>query len=105
MDDIYEILKNLKTVQQALKHQIHGHFKSLNMTAPQGMMIFMLAKTGPLKISEISEKMSLSNSTVSGIVDRLEKTGYVRRERSEKDRRVVRVVLTDEVKNKAEAHE
>jgi len=105
MEDIYEILQNLKIVQRAIKHQMHDHFKSLNMTAPQGMMVFMLSKKGPMKISEISEKMSLSNSTVSGIVDRLEKMDYVKRERSEKDRRVVRVVLTENVKSETKDHE
>jgi len=87
-----------------LMHQIHGllqqsmikSFKELNLTPPQGMVIRNLGKLGSMKISDISEKLGLSNSTVSGIIDRLEKQNIVQRERSFDDKRVVYVTLTDE---------
>jgi len=48
-----------------------------------------------MKMSDISEKLGLSNSTVSGIIDRLEQRDIVKRVRSEEDRRVVYVHLSD----------
>ncbi len=42
--------------------------------------------------------MYLHTSTISGIVDRLESAGYLVRHRSDEDRRVVRLQLTDKGK-------
>lgn len=47
-----------------------------------------------MKISELSSKLGLSNSTVSGIIDRLEKQEMVERARSKEDKRVVYVSLS-----------
>lgn len=74
-------------------------FNSFNLTAPQGMLIEILHRYGEMKISDLSKKMGLSNSTVSGIVDRLEKQGLIKRTRSDEDRRVVYVDVTDKFKN------
>ncbi|HHY74378.1 MAG TPA: MarR family transcriptional regulator [Bacillus bacterium] len=51
----------------------------------------------PQMVSSISEKVLLSNSTVSGIIDRLEKNGYVKRVRDQNDRRIVWVTETDKL--------
>jgi DNA-binding MarR family transcriptional regulator len=102
---VYDILKNLKNIQHSMRNHMHNHFKSLELTAPQGMLVFMVNKHEVLKISEISEKMGLSNSTVSGIVDRLEKIGCVERHRSDVDRRVVQVKVTELMKGKINCHE
>ncbi|MBI9015434.1 MAG: MarR family transcriptional regulator [Clostridiales bacterium] len=100
-----QILTNFKFIQHAFKKRIHGHFKDLELTAPQGMLMFTVHSKGSMKISEISKIMGLSNSTVSGIVDRLEAQGYVNRIRSEEDRRVVNVHVTDEMSKKLMSHE
>lgn len=73
-----------------------AEFKRENLTAPQGMIMGILSHRGEMKVSDISKVINLSNSTVSGILDRLEKMGYVQRKRSEKDRRVVYISITPE---------
>ncbi|MBN2853157.1 MAG: MarR family transcriptional regulator [Clostridia bacterium] len=78
-----------------IMNRFRTEFESMDLTGPQGMLIGTLFHKKQLKISELSKMMSLSNSTVSGIVDRLEKAGKVERIRSEKDRRVVEVRLSD----------
>ena len=50
---------------------------------------------GPVPISALAERTGSANSTVSGIVDRLEKLGLARRQRSETDRRVIYVCATE----------
>lgn len=84
-----------KSVNVGIMSQIKNEFVPFDLTGPQGMLIGILFHNKQLNISEISEKMTLSNSTVSGIVDRLEKAGRVERIRSEKDRRVVEVRLNE----------
>lgn len=49
-----------------------------------------------MPISRLAQQIGSANSTVSGIVDRLEKMKLVERVRSEEDRRVIYVALTDE---------
>ena len=49
-----------------------------------------------MPISRLAQYTGSANSTVSGIVDRLERLGLVKRERSEQDRRVIYVALTEE---------
>ncbi len=71
-----------------------------NYTMPQAMIMYYLTQNDNMKISELSKKMGLTNSTVSGIVDRLEDQGVVTRERSTEDRRVVYVELSPEHKKK-----
>ena len=58
----------------------------------------MLEKYGEQKVSELSLKMGLSDSTVSGILDRLEQKDIIKRERTKDDRRVVKISLTGKSK-------
>jgi MarR family transcriptional regulator, organic hydroperoxide resistance regulator len=90
------ISKLLRDVNSLVQDNFKEYFCEIGLTPPQIMVAGLLCNKKSMKISEISEKINLSNSTVSGIVDRLEKLDAVRRVRDEKDRRVVRVELTDE---------
>lgn len=83
-------------IDKGLKNKLHyGDF-----TIPQTMIIYNLAHEGKMKISELSEKMGLTNSTISGIIDRLEDQKIVTRQRCTVDRRVVYVDLTPEHRKK-----
>lgn len=48
----------------------------------------------PLKMSQVAKKMSVTTGTLSKTIDSLEKKGYVQRQRSEEDKRVVNIILT-----------
>ncbi len=65
-----------------------------NLTGPQLTVIKMLEQIGDLSLTELSEKIRAQNSTVTGIIDRMEREGLVLRERSLEDRRVVHIRLT-----------
>jgi DNA-binding MarR family transcriptional regulator len=64
--------------------------------APQQMIAVRLLGGGPRKMSDLAQALFCDNSNVTGIVDRLEERGLVRREAAEGDRRVKLLVLTDE---------
>ncbi|HBC95206.1 MAG TPA: hypothetical protein DC034_00235 [Clostridium sp.] len=99
MDDLEDGIKLLKTVKRVMKnaHKIMARrFKDLDLTGPQLFVVMNLIRHGEMKISDLSEKMSLSNSTVSGIIDRLERRNIVKRVRSSEDRRIVYVYITSE---------
>jgi len=101
---IYEIARDIKEIRHRIGSRMKQYFREIDLTAPQGMLVMILNKYESLKISVISQKMGLSNSTVSGIVDRLEDRDYVKRERSSKDRRVVNVHLSDKMKKMMDGH-
>ena len=64
--------------------------------APQQMIALRMLGAGPRKMSELAQALFCDNSNVTGIVDRLEERGLVRREADEGDRRVKLLVLTED---------
>lgn len=54
----------------------------------------MLERPG-LRVGELANLMALHQSTTSNMIDRLETSGLVRKERTSADQRVVRLYLTD----------
>lgn len=101
VNKVVAIVQLMKKVTANIKHEIGCHFKEMNLTGPQGMLIGTLFHHGEMKVSDLSEKLGLSNSTVSGILDRLEKQGQVERIRSKEDRRVVYVNITEDFKEQS----
>jgi DNA-binding MarR family transcriptional regulator len=99
-----QVTRLLKQVMDAMRQNVELHFKEMGLTGPQGMLVGTLAHCGEMKVSDLSEKLGLSNSTVSGIVDRLEKQDLVERVRSEEDRRVVYVCLSDKFRRDVHGH-
>lgn len=91
-----EILAAYLKVSQHASRQFRLHFGKLNLTFPQALILNTLLEEAPVPISTLAERTGSANSTVSGIVDRLEKMELVRRERSEEDRRVIYVNLTEQ---------
>lgn len=104
MNDIersYEIIKRIKMIKGKMHHQIEGHFKDMKLTGPQGMVVGTLFHMGAMKVSDLATQMGLSMSTISGILDRLEKSNTIKRVKSETDGRVIMVELSDDFKLKA----
>ena len=96
MEDISNILMSYLHVTQHMSQQFRAHFGRLNLTFPQALVLNVLGDAGPVPISTLAERTGSANSTISGIVDRLEKLGLARRERSEHDQRVIYVSATEE---------
>lgn len=67
----------------------------VGLTGPQLTVVKILDELGDLSLSELSDRIRAQNSTVTGIVDRMEREGLVDRKRSAEDRRVVHIQLTD----------
>jgi MarR family transcriptional regulator, organic hydroperoxide resistance regulator len=64
--------------------------------APQQMIALRMLGTGPKKMSELAQSLFCDNSNVTGIADRLEQRGLVKRGAAEGDRRVKLLALTEE---------
>ena len=77
------------------KHRFFAMAQEFEL-APQQMIAIRMLGSGPRKMSELAQALYCDNSNVTGIVDRLEERGLVRREAAEGDRRVKLLVLTKE---------
>lgn len=92
---IAEIVQSLRRIFKAIQQYSEEVLKEFGITGPQLWLLKTLREEGGTSVSELSQKMFLHISTVSGIIDRLEAKGYVVRRREEPDRRVVMVYLTN----------
>ena len=98
------IFTSYMRLSQHMSQMFRAHFGRLDLTFPQALVLTALGDGDPVPISTLAERTGSANSTVSGIVDRLEKLGLAKRERSELDRRVIYVSATEryaELKQKA----
>lgn len=88
----------VKSLNRQFKKQFHKFAGGQALTVPQLLLLRHLVINGSSTISEIAENLNLANSTISGIVDRLERDGFVSRLKDEVDRRIVHVHITEHAK-------
>lgn len=99
-DSTEKVLILFRSIHKIFKDQVFEKSKQYGLTVPQLGVIFVLNKHPFITLNEVSERMGLSKSTVSGIVDRLVARGIVIREIPEDNRRIVRLSLSpDFLKN------
>lgn len=93
--DIHEeILLALRQISQATDLQSRALFLQCGLTGPQLIVLKELNRSGRISIGSLARRVSLSQATVTGIVERLEKRGLVERARDQTDRRRVLVQCT-----------
>ena len=80
----------------SVKARIDAHQTAGDLSDSQFGVLEMLLHLGPLNQTAIGAKLLISKSNVVAVIDKLEKRGLVRRQRSTKDRRCVFVGLTDQ---------
>ena len=95
IDRIVETSIYLQTESRRLARE---QCAKLGITATQLNVLKLLQTIGDLSLSELSKKMAATNSTVTGIVDRMVQAELVAREQSAEDRRVWRISLTPQGK-------
>lgn len=65
---------------------------------PQGRILYVLWQRDGIPISELSRETGLAMTTLTGMLDRMETNGLVRRERGDADRRKIFINLTENAK-------
>jgi DNA-binding MarR family transcriptional regulator len=70
----------------------------IEINSAQGRIMFALWEQDGVSINELAQKTQLKKSTLTSMLDRLEKMGYVRRQRSTKDRRKILIKRTNKDK-------
>ena len=69
--------------------------KPLGLTYTQYIVFLVLWERDGISVTEIGERLMLDNGTLSPLLKKMEQAGYIRRQRSREDERVVAVTLTE----------
>lgn len=91
-----QVLISLRQIIRATDLYSRQLSKQVGLTAPQLLVLQSIHRLGATSISKLSSEISLSQATVTNIIDRLESRNLVRRHRSSEDRRVVHATLTEQ---------
>ena len=97
-----ELDRDLRAVRQIINRPIEALIESGGLTGPQQSAMQVLVESDGLSLKDLSKELGLAHSTVSGIVDRLERRGLVRRETDPRDRRATVIVPTEAVRTYVE---
>ncbi len=90
-----EVLVALRRIMHATDLYSKKLSKTAGLTAPQLLILQAVRDLGDVTIGTLARHISLSQATVTTILDRLEKRGLVYRERSTVDKRKVHAHLTE----------
>ena len=102
MKDYDEILIALRRIMRAADLQSQKLVRQSGLTVPQLLVMQAIEKEESPSTRTLARHIVVSQATVTRIIDRLERAGLVKREKSTKDKRVVNVRLTEEGRSKLE---
>ena len=85
----------LTTSQHRVFQEVSKRLEPFDVTPVQYGVLYCLWKGDKTTPKEIAAELKLENSTISGILDRMEKKDLLKRQVSTKDRRYIEVVLTE----------
>jgi DNA-binding MarR family transcriptional regulator len=92
-----EIIARIRALRRDLLHNPYADAERAGLTGPQVTLMACLVRSGPLTLTDLSRTLRMSHSTASGIVDRLQARGLVRRVQDTADRRRTRITVTEKV--------
>lgn len=89
------MLIGLRKIAQAIELHSKFLYKTVGLTGPQLVILQELSHLSSLSVSELSKSISLSQATVTEILLRLEKKSLISRKKSDVDKRLTLISLTD----------
>jgi DNA-binding MarR family transcriptional regulator len=90
----FRTLRSLAECYQAFEAYSGAHVRGLGLTPAQFDILATLGNTAGMTCRELGEKTLITKGTLTGVLDRMEARGLVRRAASDADRRQVSVALT-----------
>lgn len=91
-----QIIMRLRQIIQEMSRHSKLILENYKISTPQLICLHEVFQHGPISIGALTKIVFLNNSTVTGIIDRLEKRDLVRRVRISKDRRQVHIEITEQ---------
>jgi DNA-binding MarR family transcriptional regulator len=91
-----EAVMNTMKTADLLFERIGRLVRPLNVSAAGGLVLGLLRDRGPMSPSELGERLIVTRATVTGLLDSLERRGFVTRSPNPSDRRGLVVEITPE---------
>jgi DNA-binding MarR family transcriptional regulator len=89
-----EVIAGYETLMQRLADSHAPEFLEIAITMPQAKLLYLLGAAGELHMSDLVQRLGVSLSTISGLVDKVVDQGLASRRDDPVDRRQVVVALT-----------
>jgi DNA-binding MarR family transcriptional regulator len=96
METYDQVLVSLRQIIRAIDLHSKRLERESGLTGPQLLVMQLIGSVDQITAGVIARNVSLSQATVTSIIDRLERKGLLRRERSTDDKRKVMISLTEE---------
>ena len=94
-----ELFASIRKIIRAVDLHSKVLLKKYGLTGPQLMILQQIDKSNELIVTEIAKKISLSQATVTTILDRLEQQGFIARKRGQSDKRKVYIEASEKTKD------
>ena len=92
-DPISDVVRLLRRINHVADLHSKHLVRQTGLSTPQFIVLSTIKELGEVTAGRIAQEASLSQGTVSLILDRLENHGYIERYRSKRDRRIVHARL------------
>lgn len=92
---IKEIVESIRKLVRAVYLDAQKMSRQFGLTGQQSQVLRLLLNGGSMSSADLSRRMYVTPSNITGIIDRLERKGLVKRIRKEGDRRVALITLTE----------
>ena len=88
---------SIMRVQQILLARLNDELKAFDLTFPryEALMLLYYSRRGALPLGKMGDRLQVHRTSVTNIIDGLERSGFVRREPHERDRRTTLAAITD----------
>lgn len=94
-DSDVELWRCVRDIYRAALKRLNAKLRKERITFSQYNVLLSLSREGPMQMNKLSENMLVAPANVTGLVDRMEKKGYVRRRKGTKDRRLYVIEATE----------
>jgi len=98
-DSVVRIERLLRHVAFIIKKRGRDILSDFDITTPQFLALVVLKDRPGITMGELCERLYLACSTATDLIDRMEKNGYLERNRDADDRRVIRLSITEKGQN------
>ena len=103
MTDLYTFLCfSMRAVMKKIDRKLSGQLEPYGVSIPQTFVLTCLYNENGITLKEIGNRTLIDSSSMTVLVDKLEKDNLVERQLDPEDRRAIRVYITDKGKAIAE---
>ncbi|MDV3293197.1 MAG: MarR family transcriptional regulator [Nitrososphaerales archaeon] len=90
-----ELWQKIRNIYRTAIKRLNSRLAREMITFSQYSVLLALSRNGPMQMNRLSEHMLVAPANVTGLVNRMERKGYLRRRRDQKDRRLYVIEPTE----------